>query len=189
MDQARSSARRSKRAETAPRRPRRSRRVDDHPAEARCQTTGCADPPGVSGFLRLQSLSLRSQPTRNERVCRRFGLGCSWVGGEKLTLPPEAGVEAESAVPEAVLVAGVGPTEGRSLGQIAWIRLKRDKVALVGGAFLIFLILVAILAPLIVKYLGDPPDRVPPGIHRHGGRHADPDRSLRGYELGSPDGH
>jgi len=74
-----------------------------------------------------------------------------------LTLPPEAGAEAEAALPEAVL-AGAGPTEGRSLGQIAWMRLKKDKVALAGGIFLIFLILVAILAPLIVKYLGDPPN-------------------------------
>ena len=38
------------------------------------------------------------------------------------------------------------------------MRLKRDKVALAGGVFLIFLILVAIFAPLIVKYLGDPPN-------------------------------
>jgi peptide/nickel transport system permease protein/oligopeptide transport system permease protein len=74
-----------------------------------------------------------------------------------LTLPPEAGAEAEAAIPEAVL-AGAGPTEGRSLGQIAWMRLKRDKVALGGGIFLIFLILVAIFAPLIVKYLGSPPN-------------------------------
>src|SRR4249919_3729556 len=61
------------------------------------------------------------------------------------------------APPEAVL-AGAKHIEGRSLGQIAWMRLKRDKVALAGGAFLIFLILVAIFAPLIVKYLGDPPN-------------------------------
>jgi peptide/nickel transport system permease protein/oligopeptide transport system permease protein len=74
-----------------------------------------------------------------------------------LTLPPEAGAEAEAAIPEAVL-AGAGPTEGRSLGQIAWMRLKRDKVALGGGVFLILLILVAIFAPLIVKYLGSPPN-------------------------------
>ena len=38
------------------------------------------------------------------------------------------------------------------------MRLKRDKVALAGGVFLIFLILVAIFAPLIVKYLGHPPN-------------------------------
>jgi peptide/nickel transport system permease protein/oligopeptide transport system permease protein len=74
-----------------------------------------------------------------------------------LTVPPEVGAEAEAAIPEAVL-AGAGPTEGRSLGQIAWMRLKRDKVALAGGIFLIFLILVAIFAPLIVKYLGSPPN-------------------------------
>jgi peptide/nickel transport system permease protein len=49
--------------------------------------------------------------------------------------------------------------EGRSLGQIAWRRLKRDKVALAGGYFLIFLILVAIFAPVIVKFLGDDPTK------------------------------
>jgi peptide/nickel transport system permease protein/oligopeptide transport system permease protein len=52
-----------------------------------------------------------------------------------------------------------GAIEGRSLGQIAWRRLKKDKVALAGGYFLIFLVLVAIFAPLIVKFLGDPPNQ------------------------------
>ena len=33
---------------------------------------------------------------------------------------------------EAVL-AGGDKIEGRSLGQIAWLRLKRDKVAMAGG--------------------------------------------------------
>lgn len=48
--------------------------------------------------------------------------------------------------------------EGRSLGQIAWMRLKRDKVA-IGGAFVIlFLLVVAVAAPLIVKLLGHPPN-------------------------------
>ena len=60
------------------------------------------------------------------------------------------------ADPEALLV-GVGKIEGRSLGQIAWTRLKRDKVAIAGGVFVLFLVLVAIFAPLIVKFLGDPP--------------------------------
>ncbi|MGZ4444143.1 MAG: ABC transporter permease [Nocardioidaceae bacterium] len=57
---------------------------------------------------------------------------------------------------------GVGPAEaiqGRSLGQIAWRRLKRDKVAIGGGVFLIFLVLVAIFAPVIVHYLGSPPNQ------------------------------
>ena len=60
--------------------------------------------------------------------------------------------------PEAV-TKGMGPAiEGRSLGQIAWIRLNRDKVALAGGGFVVGLILVAIFAPLIVELLGHPPN-------------------------------
>ena len=41
--------------------------------------------------------------------------------------------------------------EGRSLGQIAWLRLRRDKVAMVGGAVVVFLILVAIFGPFLVQ--------------------------------------
>jgi peptide/nickel transport system permease protein len=47
--------------------------------------------------------------------------------------------------------------EGRSLGRIAWTRLKRDRVAMTGGYVIVFLILVAIFAPLIAK-LGGPPN-------------------------------
>ena len=56
------------------------------------------------------------------------------------------------AAPEAVL-EGVGGAaiEGRSLGQIAWMRLKRDKVALGSGIFIIFLLLVAIFGPYLVQ--------------------------------------
>jgi ABC-type dipeptide/oligopeptide/nickel transport system permease subunit len=58
----------------------------------------------------------------------------------------------ETATPEAIL-EGVGgeAIEGRSLGQIAWVRLKRDKVAMGGGIFIIFLILVAIIGPHLVQ--------------------------------------
>jgi peptide/nickel transport system permease protein len=55
--------------------------------------------------------------------------------------------------------AGKEAIEGRSLKQIAWSRLKRDKVAMTGGAVVIFLILVAIFAPLIVKWIGHPPNQ------------------------------
>ncbi|MGH3310133.1 MAG: ABC transporter permease [Streptomyces sp.] len=48
--------------------------------------------------------------------------------------------------------------EGRSLGRIAWSRLKRDKLALTGGAVVLILIAVAILAPFIVSLLGHPPN-------------------------------
>jgi ABC-type dipeptide/oligopeptide/nickel transport system permease subunit len=58
----------------------------------------------------------------------------------------------ESAAPEAIL-EGVGgeAIEGRSLGQIAWMRLKRDKVAIGSGIFIIFLLLVAIFGPYLVQ--------------------------------------
>jgi ABC-type dipeptide/oligopeptide/nickel transport system permease subunit len=54
--------------------------------------------------------------------------------------------------PEAVL-EGVGGSviEGRSLGQIAWMRLRRDKVAMGGGVFIVFLILVALVGPHFVQ--------------------------------------
>jgi len=59
---------------------------------------------------------------------------------------------APEAQPEAVL-EGVSSSaiEGRSLGQIAWMRLRRDKVAMGGGIFIIFLILVAIIGPHLVQ--------------------------------------
>jgi peptide/nickel transport system permease protein len=74
-----------------------------------------------------------------------------------VTVPFEVGAEDSVAAPEAVL-SGVGKVEGRSLGQIAWLRLRRDKVALAGFVVLVFLVLVAILAPVIVRVLGDDPN-------------------------------
>ena len=74
-----------------------------------------------------------------------------------MSTPLEVEPGSSVADPESVL-RGDGAIEGRSLGQIAWRRLKRDKVALAGAAFLVFLILVAVFAPLIVKFLGSPPN-------------------------------
>jgi peptide/nickel transport system permease protein len=48
--------------------------------------------------------------------------------------------------------------QGRSLGQIAWGRLRRDRVAMGGGVVVILLILMAVFAPWIVKLLGHPPN-------------------------------
>ena len=46
----------------------------------------------------------------------------------------------------------VGPAvEARSLGQITWERLRRDKVAMGGGVFIVFLILVATVGPHLVE--------------------------------------
>jgi peptide/nickel transport system permease protein len=74
-----------------------------------------------------------------------------------MSTPLELEPGATSAQPEAML-EGAGRIEGRSLGQIAWTRLKRDKVALTGGFVVLFLIAVAVCAPLIVALLGHPPD-------------------------------
>ena len=41
--------------------------------------------------------------------------------------------------------------EGRSLGQIAWMRLRRDKIAMAGGVVVVFLTLVAIFGPFLVQ--------------------------------------
>jgi peptide/nickel transport system permease protein/oligopeptide transport system permease protein len=62
------------------------------------------------------------------------------------------------AQPEATVVGMGKAIEGRSLGQIAWMRLKRDKIALAGAAVVLLLILIAVFAPLIVKMLGHPPN-------------------------------
>ena len=68
-----------------------------------------------------------------------------------MSTPLEVEPGAGGAASEEALV-GSGPViEGRSLGQIAWRRLRRDKVALAGGIFLVFLVLVAVFAPVIVK--------------------------------------
>ncbi|GAT68656.1 ABC transporter permease [Planomonospora sp. ID91781] len=76
-----------------------------------------------------------------------------------MTAPLDAPGKAAEAEPEAV-VAGVSgkAIQGRSLGQIAWMRLKRDKVALTGAGVVVFLILVATFAPLIVGWFGHPPN-------------------------------
>jgi ABC-type dipeptide/oligopeptide/nickel transport system permease subunit len=50
--------------------------------------------------------------------------------------------------------------QGRSLGQIAWRRLRRDKVAMAGGAFVLFLTFVAIFAKPILAWYGQYPNTV-----------------------------
>jgi peptide/nickel transport system permease protein len=69
--------------------------------------------------------------------------------------------EAAPIVGEAAIMPPGTPAkaiEGRSLGRIAWTRLKRDKVAMAGGIVVIVLILIAIFAPVLTKLFGYPPD-------------------------------
>ncbi|TWD84477.1 peptide/nickel transport system permease protein/oligopeptide transport system permease protein [Kribbella amoyensis] len=74
-----------------------------------------------------------------------------------MSTPLEVEPGSSSAQPEALL-EGAGKIEGRSLWQISWTRLKRDKVALAGGFVVVFLILVAVFAPLICKIFGVTPN-------------------------------
>ncbi|MDQ6874413.1 MAG: ABC transporter permease [Actinomycetota bacterium] len=64
---------------------------------------------------------------------------------------------ASTADPEAVIAGAGKRIEGRSLGQIAWMRLKRDKVALASAGVVMFFVLVAIFAPLLTKIVGVDP--------------------------------
>ena len=71
------------------------------------------------------------------------------------------------------MLAGEKQIEGRSLTQIAWGRLRKDKIALAGAVFIIILVIVAIFAPLIVKITGGDPnlyhaDLVDPAIGPYG---------------------
>lgn len=76
-----------------------------------------------------------------------------------MTAPLEV-TEASAAAPPEAALAGMSrkAIQGRSLGQIAWMRLKRDKVAMAGGFVCVFLVVVAVLAPLIIKLFGYPYD-------------------------------
>ena len=76
-----------------------------------------------------------------------------------MTAPLDVPGGAAEAQPEAVLAGEGKAIQGRSLGQIAWLRLRRDRVALTGGAVIVLLILIAIFAPLIVDVLGQNPNQ------------------------------
>jgi peptide/nickel transport system permease protein len=69
--------------------------------------------------------------------------------------PPDGGLPAEH-IAETVEAKQI---EGRSLGQIAWARLRKDKIALISAIIIVLIILIAICAPLIVKISGFPPDQ------------------------------
>jgi peptide/nickel transport system permease protein len=79
-----------------------------------------------------------------------------------MSLGPEASIADETTTPTADPALERGPGEaaiaGRSLKQIAWRRLKQDKVAIAGGIVVIVLIIIAILAPLLTRWFGHPID-------------------------------
>ena len=64
-----------------------------------------------------------------------------------LDVSPNEAVIAKDAAAESRLAPGI---EGRSLGQIAWLRLRRDKLAIAGGVVVVLLCLVALIGPYLV---------------------------------------
>ena len=78
-----------------------------------------------------------------------------------MTAPLETTPSATSAEPEAVLDGERAKNiEGRSLGQIAIMRLRRDRVAKGSALVLVLLFLIAIFAPLLVSAFGHPPNEL-----------------------------
>ncbi|MFI6641097.1 ABC transporter permease [Streptomyces sp. NPDC050504] len=76
-----------------------------------------------------------------------------------MTAPIETTGSAAEAQPEAVLTgAKQSQIEGRSLGQIAWTRFKRDKAAMAGGIVVLLLILLAVLSKPIQAWFGLDPN-------------------------------
>jgi peptide/nickel transport system permease protein len=69
-----------------------------------------------------------------------------------MTAPIEITPAAGAEISPDALLAGVPAKAiiGRSLGQIAWMRLRRDKVAMAGGIVVILLCLVAVFGPMLV---------------------------------------
>ncbi|MEW2250815.1 ABC transporter permease [Streptomyces sp. NPDC058733] len=71
---------------------------------------------------------------------------------------PTAEAAPSAAEEAAVATSGAKAVQGRSLGRIAWERLKRDKLALSGGIVVLLLIVVALLAPVITNAVGQDPN-------------------------------
>jgi peptide/nickel transport system permease protein len=71
-----------------------------------------------------------------------------------MTIPSAAAEEAAGIV-DVALTGHV--IEGRSLGRIAWDRIKRDRVAIVSATFLVLLVVAAILARPIAEHIGGGP--------------------------------
>jgi len=79
-----------------------------------------------------------------------------------MSIGPEASITDERSAPTDdpadVRSPGEQDIAGRSLRQIAWRRLKQDRVALAGGMVVIFLIFIAFIAPLLSRLFGHPID-------------------------------
>jgi len=79
-----------------------------------------------------------------------------------MSLGPEPSISDESSTPTADPArergAGEKAIAGRSLKQIAWRRFRKDRVAVGGAIVILVLIVIAFLAPLLIKLFGHPFD-------------------------------
>lgn len=75
------------------------------------------------------------------------------IGAADAPTSGELPVDHLAATSEAKQIAG------RSLSQIAWARLKKDRVAMISVIVIALIILMAVFAPLIVKLSGYPPNQ------------------------------
>jgi peptide/nickel transport system permease protein len=67
-------------------------------------------------------------------------------------------LEAEASVPPASEEPDGRKIEGRSPWQLAWARLRKDKAAMISVVVIVLLIVMALLAPVIAKWVGYAPD-------------------------------
>jgi peptide/nickel transport system permease protein len=71
--------------------------------------------------------------------------------------PVGVAVAADPVEPARSPAAGAKEIVGRSPGQLAWLRLKRDRVGMISGGALIFFVLLAAAAPLVSRVYGKGP--------------------------------
>ncbi|MBR8743989.1 ABC transporter permease [Nocardiopsis sp. MG754419] len=95
-----------------------------------------------------------------------------------------SGDEADAVDVAVTATEGRSDADNRSLRQIAWRRLRRDKVAMVSGTVVVLLILAALLAPLLVKWFGHPPTQFNQDLIDPSARvpYADPDDPAAGVD-------
>lgn len=75
-----------------------------------------------------------------------------------MSTPLDVEPSAADARPGAATTVAGRRIEGRSLGQIAWMRFKRDRIALTAGVVIAVLAALAIFADPIVAIFGHPPN-------------------------------
>ncbi|GAA4524884.1 MULTISPECIES: ABC transporter permease [Nonomuraea] len=74
-----------------------------------------------------------------------------------MTAPLDVSGASAQVPPEPTLSGADRAVQGRSLTRIAWMRLRRDKIALAGGITVLLLILMAIFATPIINLFGQDP--------------------------------